>query len=143
MICDIADVTMDNDYEEEKIQSQLAPTPSASHNPKSKTTGDGNEFKATKSSKISKILMAEDASEILKMSKMSKKTKNVTNSCNLDDLTNLAGNLTFPEEKVAVAEMSPRCDKMSNLQKVMGGHITAGNTHSVSEVRQINMAGNI
>ena len=69
--------------------------------------------------------------------------KDVTNTCNLTALTNPTGSLTSSKEKVAVTKISPECDKMSNLVKVMGHNTTAGSTHSVSEVRQINMAGNI
>ena len=55
MICDLADVEMKQVDEEEKHSTILAPTPSAAHNPKCKTTGDGGEFQATKMSKSSKM----------------------------------------------------------------------------------------
>ncbi len=54
MICDMADVVMTLSIEEEKNSQQLAPTPSAAHNPDSKATSDGGEFQATKKSGMSK-----------------------------------------------------------------------------------------
>ena len=75
MICDMSDVTMQQDDEEEKMPTIVAPTPSAAHNPKCKTTGDEHEFQATKSSKMSKT---EIASDILKMSEMSKNGKSAS-----------------------------------------------------------------
>jgi hypothetical protein len=44
---------------------------------------------------------------------------------------------------VTVIEIDPRCEKILTLSKVMGGKDVAVSTHSVSEVREINMAGNI
>ena len=70
-------------------------------------------------------------------------TDNVTNPCNLSDLTNTSKTPTKPMEEVAVAEISLKCQEMLTSPKVMGHRYTAGSTHSVSEVRQINMAGNI
>ena len=62
MICDLADVVMEHDYEEEKHLANLEPTPSAAHNPGFTTTGDGGEFQDTKKSKMSKTSKAKDAS---------------------------------------------------------------------------------
>ncbi len=141
MICDMSDVTMtDNDNEEEKIPIQLAPTPSASHNPKDSTTGDGHEFEATKSTLMSKTSKTKETSDILKMSEM---TKDVKSACKVHNLTKPTESGTPFIVKVAVAEISTRCHEMSNLQKVMAFNYTAVSTHSVSDVRQINMAGNI
>ena len=64
MICDMADVDMQNDTEEEKVPTTLAPTPSAAHNPDFTATGDGGEFQATKSTKMSKTVKVKDASDI-------------------------------------------------------------------------------
>ncbi len=64
MICDMADVTMEGVNEEEKIQSQLAPTPSAAHNPGFTTTGDGNESRETKTAKMTKTAKNKVASDI-------------------------------------------------------------------------------
>ena len=139
----MSDVTMTDDHEEEKIPMNVAPTPSAAHNPKYKTTSDGGEFQATKTSKMPKTLMAKDATKTFKMSEMANFPKNVTNASKTDDLTNLNGSLTSLIEKVAVTEMSQKCDKMLTLPKVMAFTDTAVSTHSVSEMRQINMAGNI
>ena len=69
MICDLADVHMTNTDEEEKIPTNVAPTPSAPHNPKCNTTGDGHEFQATKSSKMFEMTNKKDASDSQKMSK--------------------------------------------------------------------------
>ncbi len=74
---------------------------------------------------------------------MSEMPKDVTNAFNFDNLDNLAGSSTSSMEKVAVSKIAARCHEMSTLIKVMGGHNTAFSTHSVSEMRQINMAGNI
>ena len=63
MICDVADVTMTCTNEEEKVPTTLAPTPSAAHNPDSTKTGDGNEFKTTKTAKMSKTEKVKDASD--------------------------------------------------------------------------------
>ena len=54
MICDMADVTMEGVNEEEKNSQQLAPTPSAAHNPGFTMTGDENVFLATKSDMMPK-----------------------------------------------------------------------------------------
>ncbi len=140
MICDMSDVTMDGDFEEEKIQTTVAPTPSASHNPKDSTTGDGHGVEATKMSKMTEMAKEKNASDIIKMSEMAKDVKSASD---FDNRTKLTGSLTSSIEKVAVTEISSKCDKMSNFPKVMGHNITAGSTHSVSDVRQINMAGNI
>ena len=64
MICDMAEGTMTDLNEEEKIPQQLAPTPSASLNLNSNKTCDGGEFQATKTSKISKMPKQKDASNI-------------------------------------------------------------------------------
>jgi hypothetical protein len=81
-----------------------------------------------------------NASDIQKMSKMA---TNATTTSYFDNLTNLAGSLTTSKEKVAVAEMSHKCEKMCMSPKVMGGNLAAVSTHSFSEASQINMAGNI
>ena len=143
MICDMSDVTMRQDDEEEKIPTHSAPTPSAAHNPKCKTTGDGHEFQATKSDTMSKTSKTKETFDIKKMSKTANVPKNVTNVWNTDNSTNLTEDLTTSLEKVAVTEMSQKCDKMLTLPKVMAFTDTAVSTHSVSEMRQINMAGNI
>ncbi len=143
MICDMSDVTMDGDFEEEKHSTNLAPTPSAAHNPNPNKTCNGGGFKATKMSKASKmseLSKKKDASDIQKMSEMAKNVKSASNN---NDLTNLTESLTSSKEKVAVAEISPKCDVMSNFSKVMGHTDAAVSAHSVSEMRQINMAGNI
>ena len=64
MICDMSDVTMEHDHEEEKIPMNVAPTPSASHNPDFNMTGDGGEFQATKKSKISEMSKTKNAPDI-------------------------------------------------------------------------------
>ena len=70
-------------------------------------------------------------------------SKFATTASDSDNLTKLAGSLTSSIEKVAVAEIESRCVKMSTFVKVMGHYTTAVSTHSVSGVRQINMADNI
>ena len=62
MICDMADVDMYHDNEEEKIPGHLAPTPSAAHNPDFTVTGDGGEFQQTKMPKMPKMTKKRDAS---------------------------------------------------------------------------------
>ena len=109
MICDLADVAMRQVYEEEKIPTNVTPTPSAAHNPKCKTTSDGHEFQATKSDMMSKTSKTK---ETFGMQKMSKMAENVTNSCNSVDLTKLAGSPTSSMEKVAAAEITHKCDEM-------------------------------
>ncbi len=74
---------------------------------------------------------------------MSKMSKNVTTESNLGDFTKPVGSSTSSKEKVAVAVISPKCTKMCKSPKVMATTNTAVSTHSVSDVRQINMAGNI
>ena len=59
------------------------------------------------------------------------------------EFTNTSVTSTFSREEVAVAEISPKCHEMSTFVKVMGHSTMAVSTHSVSEMRQINMAGNI
>ena len=72
-----------------------------------------------------------------------KMAKNVTSACDEVDFTNLPKTPTKPEKEVAATEISQRCTEMAISQKVMGGIYTAVSSHSVSKVRQINMAGNI
>ena len=96
-----------------------------------------------KSSKMFEISNKKDASDILKMSEMSESAITLKNASSDIDLTNLSERLTLTKEEVAVAEMSPKCDVMSNSPKVMEHPYTAVSAHSVSEMRQINMAGNI
>ena len=139
----MSDVTMTDNNEEEKIPKNVAPTPSASHNPKCKTTGDENGFQATKSSKMFEMTNKKDASDILKMSKISEMAITLKNAYSDIDLTNLHESPSSSKEKVAVAEISTKCQEFSTSPKVMGLMYTAGSAHSVSEVRQINMAGNI
>jgi hypothetical protein len=50
---------------------------------------------------------------------------------------------TKPEKEVAVAEIEPKYDEMPKFVKIMGANTAAASTHSVSEMRQINMAGDI
>ncbi len=69
--------------------------------------------------------------------------EDVTTACKDDDLTKPTGSLIFSKEKVAVTEISLKSHEMCMSPKVMGLINTAGGTHSVSEMRQINMAGNI
>ena len=70
-------------------------------------------------------------------------SKNVKNACNIYDLTNLSKNLTSSVEEVAGPEIIPKCREIATFEKVMGTNNTAVSTHSVSEMRQINMADNI
>ena len=84
MICDMSDVTMTDDNEEEKIPMNVAPTPSAAHNPKDSTTGDGHGFEATKMSKTSKTKVTSD---ILKMPKISEMAITLKNASSDIDLT--------------------------------------------------------
>ena len=74
------------------------------------------------------------------MSKISKKLGNA--SSNIDP-KNLSKSLTKPEEEVAGPEISSKFSEMSTLKKEMGVSKLAVSTHSVSEMRQINMADNI
>ncbi len=144
MICDMADVTMEGVIEEEKYHKHLAPTPSAAHNPDFTMTGDGGEFQATKKTKMAKKEKVKDASNIQqKMFKMSNISKNVESAYKELDLVNSLKTSTKPKEEVAVAEISLNCSKMSTFKKEMGECTTAVSTHSVSELRQINMADNI
>ena len=136
----MADVVMHHDNEEEKNQPPLAPTPSAAHNPGFTTTGDGGELQGTKKSKMSKTSKVKDASYIPKMENIS---KNVKNASKESDLANSLETSTKPKEEVAVTEISPNSTKMSTFLKVMEASTTAVSTHSVSEMRQINMADNI
>ena len=69
--------------------------------------------------------------------------KDVKTACKDDDLTKPTGSLTFSKEELDVTEITQKCGKMSVSPKVMGQVNTASGTHSVSEMRQINMAGNI
>jgi len=61
----MADVDMPLTNEEEKIQSQLAPTPNAAHNPDSKMTSDGGEFQDTKMFKTSKMAKTKNVCDIM------------------------------------------------------------------------------
>ena len=74
------------------------------------------------------------------MSEMAKNVKSASDFCNLTKLTE---SLTSVIEKVVVSEIAGKCVEMSNEIKVMEHPYTAVSTHSVSERRQINMAGNI
>jgi len=74
---------------------------------------------------------------------MPKMSKNDKNTCDYGFLTKTTKDLTKLVEEVAEPEIEAKCHQIHNLSKVMGGHITAVSTHSVSEMRQINMAGNI
>ena len=69
--------------------------------------------------------------------------KNVKSAYSFDDLAKPHKTPTKPEEEVAGPEISTRCVEMSTLTKVMGDVNSAVSTHSVSEMRQINMADNI
>ena len=77
---------------------------------------------------------------MLKMPNISKNGKSI---CSDVDLTKTTKNLTKPVEEVAGPEISPKCNEMSTFEKEMGVELMAVSTHSVSEMRQINMAGNI
>ena len=74
---------------------------------------------------------------------MSEMFKNVTSACKVDDPAKATRNPTYSLEEVAGPEISARYVEMFTLQKVMGTNTAAVSTHSVSEMRQINMAGNI
>ncbi len=65
MICDLADVATRQDDEEGKHSTNLAPTPSAAHNPNSDKTSNRGEFEATKMSKISKEKYAREISKMV------------------------------------------------------------------------------
>jgi hypothetical protein len=146
MICDMADVVMASVNEEEKNPTQQAPTPSAAHNPNFKATSDGGGFQATKKSKMSEMSKTsknKDAFDTQKKSEMSNIYKNVTSKCDKDEFAKPPKTLTETEEEVAGPEISLRCNEMLTSSKVMGRHLTTVSTHSVSEMRQINMAGNI
>jgi hypothetical protein len=105
MICDLADMAISNDNEDEKHSEILAPTPSAAHNPYTTTTSDGGEFQATK--------MSEDVENVTMSTKMSKMAENATTASNFDKVTNLKGSSTSSIEKVAVAEIAVKCVEMS------------------------------
>ena len=65
----MSDVTMTDNNEEEKIPMNVAPTPSASHNPNPNKTCNGGGFEATKvskASKMSEMSKKKDASDIQK-----------------------------------------------------------------------------
>ena len=74
---------------------------------------------------------------------MSNISENGRSASDFGDLAKPTKTLTKPEEEVAAAEIAHKCDEMSTSPKVMVFTDTAGSTHSVSEMRQINMADNI
>jgi hypothetical protein len=92
---------------------------------------------------MSKMTKSKDASETKKMSKIPNFSKNGKSACSEVNLGKPTKNLTKPVEEVAGPEISPKYNEMSTLLKVMATNNTAVSTHSVSEMRQINMADNI
>jgi hypothetical protein len=77
------------------------------------------------------------------MSEIANTSKSVKSACKEVNLANPSKTPTKPKKEVAVTEISQKCTEMSTSKKIMGTNTVATSTHSVSGVRQINMADNI